>query len=359
MPSDDFNSIHKEDDPNQEMINPCHSIQKLSTGFRALIYLRRHTRKITQLLNSFSFENPDLQAMYQYAVSGGQRSRPLLVLLACEAVGGHARTALPMAAAIELAHKASCIHDDLVDGDDYRRGRITLAKHYGPEKALAVGDLLISLAFEMLEMLSVPAELALQCSHLFTQTFRIMATGQLKDLIYSKGHTPNLEDSMQMLCEKTAVMGELALRIGGLLGGGQANDVEALALYGKKMGLAFQLMNDLNNFWGSELTVGRVPNTDLLARKKTPMICYALEEATSSKRLRLNNLLTMNGDTNPEVVTEIRNLILETGAPHYIDQHINTLLTEANEHLSGLPGSLPKDILKLLTDRVFISKIYF
>lgn len=168
-----------------------------------------------------------------------------------------------------------------------------------------------------------------------------------------------LEDSLQMLNEKTAAMGELALRIGAFLGGGHVDEVGALAMYGKKMGLAFQLMNDLNNFWGAERSVGRTPGTDLIARRKTPLVCYALQVAASPDKKRLSHLLNVNGNASPEEVEEMRMLIQSSGAPVHVSQFIDSLLAEAFTSLEKLQPSLPKEILRVLTNRAFISKIYF
>lgn len=325
----------------------------------ALFYLVRNAKNISRLLENIPCQDSEIQAMYRYAIAGGQRARPLLLLLACEAVGSNTQDVLPAAMAIELAHKASCIHDDLTDGDTYRRGHLTFAKRYGASQALVTGDMLISLGYDMLGLLNVPSDIALQCNRLYTRAFKLMASGQLKDLIFSGDRSVSFEESLQMLTEKTAPLLELALNIGSLLGGGTPDQITALSAYGRTMGLAFQLMNDLNDFSGTELSEGRAGGSDLYARRKTPLICYALQKAEPSVQRRLDRLLRADASVEKGALEEMRSLVVATGAPGFIEMFIGSLLAQARQQLEALPESKARAILELLTDRVFFTKKYF
>jgi geranylgeranyl diphosphate synthase type I len=214
--------------------------------------------------------------------SGGKRLRPLLCLLACEAVGGQVEHALPAAMAIELLHNFSLIHDDIQDGSDTRRHRTTVWKVWGVAHGINCGDAMFAAAFlglSHLKSVGVPAERSLDAQRIFTETCLRLTEGQYLDMTFESQADVDMDDYLSMIGGKTAALISCSTRIGALLGGASGKAVEAYARFGENLGLAFQVIDDILGIWGSEVEVGKSVRSDILTRKKTLPIVYVLHDA--------------------------------------------------------------------------------
>jgi geranylgeranyl diphosphate synthase type II len=204
---------------------------------------------------------------------GGKRIRPILALAACDAVGGSIDAVLPAACAIECIHAFSLIHDDLpcMDDDDLRRGRPTSHKVFGEAMALLAGDALFAFAFELiLRMQEAPADAVLEASRLLAQATgtRGMVGGQVMDML-AQGRDVDLAEVEQIHRWKTGALLEASVVIGGLLGGGTKEQVEALSNYGRNIGLAFQIADDVLDLRGDEEKIGKPVGSDIEMNKAT------------------------------------------------------------------------------------------
>ena len=188
------------------------------------------------------------RAMRYSVLNGGKRVRPVLVLAACEAVGGDQQTILPAACAIEFIHSFSLIHDDLpaLDNDDFRRGKPTSHKVFGEAIAILAGDALLTLAFETLVKTEVLPELLVQATARLALAAGVggMIAGQVADII-SEGRKVEPETLQFIHRNKTGALIQASVYCGGLLGGGNGDQLQALDLYGEKIGLAFQIADDI------------------------------------------------------------------------------------------------------------------
>jgi geranylgeranyl diphosphate synthase type II len=209
------------------------------------------------------------------ALGPGKRLRPLLVLTACEAVGGAWRTALPAAAAVELVHAFSLAHDDLpaMDDDDYRRGRLTTHKKFGEALGILAGDALLALAFEELARLAdrgvKPARIVEAVSRLAEAAGGgQLVAGQALDLA-AEGRPANEAEVLDIHRRKTGALLSASLAIGAIAGGGRPEIVERLALAGRELGLAFQIQDDLLNAGSSLARLGKQTGTDAARGKAT------------------------------------------------------------------------------------------
>jgi geranylgeranyl diphosphate synthase type II len=195
----------------------------------------------------------------------GKRLRPILVLWAAEACGCSVEAALPAACAVEMIHTYSLVHDDLpaMDDDDLRRGRPTCHKVYGEANAILVGDALQALAFETLARGVQPAETAVECIAALAHAAGATALvgGQADDLAgQSAQPNPNGGDlaALEMIHQrKTGAMFHVSLRLGGLVAGADPQRQAALETYGRRLGLAFQIADDLLDVQGEESAVGK------------------------------------------------------------------------------------------------------
>lgn len=223
-----------------------------------------------------------LQAMRYSLLAEGKRLRPLLVLLAAEACGGRVSDALPAACAIEMIHAYSLIHDDLpaMDDDDLRRGRPTCHRQFDEATAILAGDALLTLAFEVLAKHTSPKGKAGECCALLAQAAgpcRLVG-GQADDILAETGgHSLELLERIHR--RKTGALIEVASVLGAVLAGADDPRIQALSEYGRQLGLAFQITDDLLDVEGEEGVVGKRLGKDQDRRKLTFPGLLGMEES--------------------------------------------------------------------------------
>lgn len=209
----------------------------------------------------------------------GKRLRPMLCLLACEAVGGNPESVLPAAAAIELLHNFSLIHDDIEDDSETRRHRTTVWKLWGVPHGINSGDGMYAKAILQLSRLTergVPPERAVSAQRIFAQTCVALTEGQYLDMTFETRMDVDVDSYLRMIRGKSAALIGCSARLGALLGGAGDDVVLAYAQFGENLGMAFQVVDDILGIWGSEERTGKSACTDILSRKKTLPVVYAL-----------------------------------------------------------------------------------
>lgn len=229
------------------------------------------------------------------AVEGftGKGLRPFLCLLVCESVGGDVRQALPAAAALELLHKFTLVHDDIQDRSLHRWGRDTVWSLWGMEQAINVGDGLFALAHLSLARLTdvgVPPERVLEAFRLFDETTVRLCEGQYLDLSFEDRDDVTLADYLAMVSGKTAALIGTAVEMGALVGGAAQPTRRALREFGEALGMAFQMQDDILGLWGSEAVTGKPAGSDILQRKKSLPIVWLLEHGDAAVRDQLRLL---------------------------------------------------------------------
>ncbi|MDY7023604.1 MAG: farnesyl diphosphate synthase, partial [Cyanobacteriota bacterium] len=233
------------------------------------------------------------EAMRYSLLAGGKRLRPILCLATCELVGGTTEMAIPTACSLEMIHTMSLIHDDLpaMDNDDYRRGKLTNHKVYGEDIAILAGDGLLSYAFEFIatQTANVPPQQVLQViAHLgYAVGAAGLVGGQVVDL-ESEGKTDITEEQLTFIhTHKTGALLEASVVCGAILAGASKEDQERLSRYAQKIGLAFQIVDDILDITATQEELGKTAGKDLQAQKATYPSLWGLEE---SKR-RANQLI--------------------------------------------------------------------
>lgn len=210
----------------------------------------------------------------------GKRIRPLLLLLVCAAAGGDWRTALPSAAAVELVHNFSLIHDDIQDNSPLRRGRTTVWKKWGIPQAINAGDAMFTLAQLAaidLEKTISPA-VALKALQILNETCLQLTQGQYLDMHYEARGDLNLDAYWPMVSGKTAALLSACTQIGALAAGAEPGTVSAYRQFGRSLGLAFQAEDDLLGMWGEPALTGKSTESDLVQGKKTLPVLYGLSQ---------------------------------------------------------------------------------
>ena len=249
----------------------------------------------------------------------GKRMRPLLGLLAYASIAGEHTRALPGAAAVELGHNFSLVHDDIEDGDVERRHRPTLWAVHGVAQAINTGDLIFSLsrvALHRLTDLGFPDRTVLRLMRLYDETCVALCEGQYIDIATSASNDPmTVELYFDMIGRKTAALIAGSIEAGAILATDDDEVISRYRRFGWALGLAFQLNDDLLGIWGLEQQTGKVP-TDLARHKKTLPVLYAFEHAAPADRDRLAELYRIARPTEDDIL-EIVAILDRTGAQAY------------------------------------------
>ncbi len=211
--------------------------------------------------------------------SQGKRLRSVLCLLACEAVGGRVERALPAAAAIELVHNFSLIHDDIEDASPTRRHQATVWRLWGVPQAINCGDGMYTVAYVKRSQLAergVPLQRAVSAMRVLSETCLALTEGQYMDMSFEEEPEVDLDRYLWMIRCKSAVLIASSAQLGAFLGGGEQGVVAAYRQFGENLGMAFQVIDDILGIWGTEEVTGKSAATDVLSRKKTLPVVYAL-----------------------------------------------------------------------------------
>ncbi|MBA9088405.1 geranylgeranyl diphosphate synthase type II [Fontibacillus solani] len=291
--------------------------------------LSRYIEEIAQLVGDRlhgiipdHHEVPDnLQRSMEYSLmAGGKRLRPVLVIAAAESLGASQKVALPVACAVEMVHTYSLIHDDLpaMDNDDYRRGKLTNHKVFGEAMAILAGDGLLTHAFYSIAQtarLGVPASdvLAIVEDMAVYAGPSGMVGGQVADMEGEQGIT-DLEQLRYIHEHKTADLIVFSLKAGGRIASATEQQLEALECYGRAIGLAFQIQDDILDLVGDESKLGKKTQSDVKQGKVTYPYFIGLEDSRAEvdRLTRVAKDALTNGDIpNPEMLLDIADYLLK------------------------------------------------
>jgi geranylgeranyl diphosphate synthase, type I len=208
----------------------------------------------------------------------GKRIRPLLLLLTTAACGADWQPALPAACCVELVHNFSLVHDDIQDGSDLRRGRLTVWKQWGMPQAINAGDalfILSHLALNEIEKDFAP-KIVQEVSAVINKACLSLSTGQFLDIAYESQNGLTTEDYWKMISGKTAALLSACTQIGAILGGADEITQDNYRSFGHYLGLAFQVQDDFLGIWGDSALTGKSTESDLVAGKKSLPVLYGL-----------------------------------------------------------------------------------
>ncbi|PKB64574.1 MAG: hypothetical protein BZY80_02490 [SAR202 cluster bacterium Io17-Chloro-G2] len=275
------------------------------------------------------------------SMTQGKALRPTLCLFACEALAADTARALPAAAALELIHNFSLIHDDIQDQDVERRHQPTLWRLWGLPRALVAGNGLQSvgdLAILNVAGGEVPPERALRVSQILTESYIEMIQGQCLDLDFESRTEIVAGEYLQMIAYKTGALIRSGVEIGVLLATDDPVAFNAFSRFGSSIGRAFQIRDDFLGIWGDQATTGKPAGNDIRRRKKTFPVVFALENAGGNSREELLRIYGQEELTDPDVdnVLTILEMVGAQKQSHSITE------TSAQEALAALdPIALP------------------
>jgi geranylgeranyl diphosphate synthase, type I len=283
-------------------------------------------------------------------VHNGKQIRPVICLLACQAAGGDWQQALPAAAAIELLHNFSLIHDDIEDASSTRRGRPTLWTIWGVEQAINAGDAMFAFAHLALNQLvgrGVAAETAVHALRRFDETCVKLTQGQHADMDFETRDSVTVDEYLAMITGKTAVLLSLCTELGALIAGCEAQTIHNYAQFGLNLGLAFQVIDDILGIWGDEAVIGKSASTDILTKKKTLPVLYSLAQNNSLRQLYEQET------TDEAFVQEAIALLNSSNAREYAGQRAAYYSQNALQHLEeAQPSGAAFTALNQLSDKL-------
>jgi octaprenyl-diphosphate synthase len=269
--------------------------------------------------------------------AGGKRIRPRLVLLFSEALGFEGPERYELAATVEFIHTATLLHDDVVDESALRRGRATANAMFGNAASVLVGDFLYSRAFQM--MVSVDRMRVLE---VLADATNVIAEGEVLQLLNM--HDPDLavEDYLQVIRYKTAKLFEASARLGAVIAGAPPALEDACADYGRSLGTAFQLVDDLLDYEGNSSELGKNVGDDLREGKPTLPLLVAMERADEADRALIRHAIEQGEQQKlPQILAIVRN----TGALDATRQAAQAEADKARAVLDALPPSAARNAL--------------
>jgi octaprenyl-diphosphate synthase len=273
----------------------------------------------------------------------GKRLRPVLLLLTARACGRITPDHRVLGAVVEMIHTATLVHDDVLDEADVRRHAATVNASWGNSASILLGDYLFTHAFHLASSVDARA-----CRLIGEATNRV-CEGELHQTVQRGNWSLNERDYLDIVEAKTAELTSCCTRLGALYSGAEPAVVESLARYGRWLGIAFQIADDLLDLVGEERITGKSLGTDLEQHKPTLPLIHLLDKASDETTSRLRQILSSPGNHKREA---LQPFLMESGSLRYAGRKAEEYAAKARGELNCLPASECKSILELLTDRV-------
>ena len=285
---------------------------------------------------------PLVNQVAEYIISaGGKRLRPVLVLLIANAYGYQGKNHHDLAATIEFIHTATLLHDDVVDESSLRRGRQTANALFGNAASVLVGDFLHSRAFQM--MVSVGSVPIMQ---VVADATNVIAEGEVLQLLNM--HDPDVTEDryLQVIRSKTAKLFEASAKVGALIAGANEEQVEAAAEYGRSIGTAFQLIDDVLDDTGNAEEIGKNVGDDLREGKPTLPLIYLMKNGTAEEKELVRTCIEQGDESQFD---KILHAITQSGALNYTKEKALEAARKAAAAVTHLPDSPYKEALLTLS----------
>lgn len=314
---------------------------------------------ISEKVNDFIFDTLKgkpaelYEASLHYIKAGGKRLRPLITVLACRISGGKEDIAIPGAAAVEVLHTFTLVHDDIIDKDDFRRGVPTVHRLWGIDMAILAGDTLHAYAYKCLLRavdVGVPIERVLKSMNYLTDATITIAEGQALDMLLPLRQNVSVDDYIEMVNKKTATLFAISATIGATLAGAQEKVVENLREIMTSAGIAFQIRDDILGLIGDEKVLGKPVYSDLREGKMTILVIYAYNKASENEKKKIK-LVLGNRAATIEELREVAEIIKRLGAVEYAEYLADTYAEKAINLLKTVE-SVDSEALTMLKDVV-------
>ncbi len=288
-----------------------------------------------------------LYAPIKYSLDGGgKRLRPMLTILSCNIFSENPFSALPAAAAIEVFHNFTLLHDDIMDNAAVRRGKPSVYNRWGRNVAILSGDAMVIYAYKLLYQ--TPAEYLAPVLSCFNHMALAVCEGQQYDMDFESREDVSLDEYISMIDKKTAALLSGATLIGAICGGADKHNCQKLLSFAKEFGLAFQIQDDLLDAYGTEEQLGKRIGGDILEGKKTFLTITALQLADRSKRLEILGLLKDKTIKEEDKIARMMALYDSLGVKEYTEKEISARFEKILGALNSL--DVPAERLEPIKD---------
>lgn len=281
---------------------------------------------------------------------GGKRIRPILVILTCKAVGGDYQDCLDAAAAIEILHNFTLVHDDIMDKDDLRRNRQTVHTKWDEATAILAGDGLVALAYHYL--LKSKTDHIKEIAEIFTAGIIELCEGQALDKEFERQYDINLDQYLLMIEKKTARLLMMATEIGAIIGGGDEAQRNILKKFACQLGCAFQIQDDLLDI---APTSGKTFGSDIKRKKMTFLIVHALNQSVPQTRDRLLAIIHKPEISHEDILT-VRDLLEQSGTLQFAQHEVDSRIVQSQQLLNQLTPSESHTDLNMLLNWILERK---
>lgn len=274
----------------------------------------------------------------------GKQMRPIMTILAAKMLGEVTTATIQGAAALELLHNATLMHDDVVDMSDQRRGADTINKVWGNNVAVLMGDFFLSKCLACSN-----ATGSLQISNILADMVAMLVEGELEQLSNVRSHMLSEESYFSVIRGKTASLFSACMKVGALSAGAKEEDITRMSKIGELMGLIFQIRDDIFDYFPS-VEVGKPTGHDILEGKITLPLLYALQHAPAEDAKRMRDVIDQSQELSPVQVSQLVDFAKELGGIEYAQARMKNLAFEVNQMLSSYPETPSRDAMLLLLD---------
>ena len=286
-------------------------------------------------LSSLRFEK-EPKGLYEpisYIIQlGGKKMRPVLAMMACEAMGKDPISALGAATAVELFHNFTLLHDDIMDDAILRRGQQTVHLKWDVNSGILSGDALLVMAYEQLNLYD--DALFSEMTKLLSKTAILVCEGQQYDVDFENRDNVSMDEYIQMVRLKTAVLLGCALRMGALVGQASSNTADSLYEFGVNLGIAFQLQDDLLDAFGDPKTFGKKVGGDIIENKKTILYHLTRAHATAKDFADFEQLMSSTPQDEEQKINDVKAIYESTDARRRTTEHVMTYTEKALDALN-------------------------
>ena len=315
--------------------------------------------KVNGFVKELEFEREprELYAPIRYTLSqGGKRVRPVLFLMAYNLYKEVVDEALYPAVAMETYHNYTLIHDDVMDRADIRRGLPTVCAKWGDTMAILSGDTMLVLAYEFLA--HAPSDKLAPMLALFTETAKQVGDGQQYDIEFESRDNVTEKEYLEMIRLKTSVLLAASLKMGGILAGASEEDLENLYAYGEKIGLAFQLQDDLLDVYADQSLFGKKIGGDICCNKKTFLLITALNLATPEQLAGMKEWMAKKEFDEQEKIAYFTDMYNKLGVKEICEKRIESLFAMCDDYIDRISlEDAKKANLKLFANSLLNRKL--
>ncbi|MGQ9818952.1 MAG: polyprenyl synthetase family protein [Candidatus Kapaibacteriales bacterium] len=282
---------------------------------------------------------------------GGKRLRPILTLVACEMYGGTFEDALNAAFAIEYLHNFTLVHDDIMDNSNFRHGKPTIHNKWDLSTAILSGDVLAGLGFKALQAYSNSTNFGAIFNR-YVDAFIKVCEGQALDILFNSKNDVNEDEYFEMISKKTANLIQASLVIGALCASALEKDITYLEKFGRNLGIAFQIQDDLLDLTADQSKLGKMVGLDLIEKKKTLLVIKAKKLATTKKDRDLISKIFSEEKVSADEIKDFDHLFRKLNVYKYVQKDIDFYVQQSLALINNFPNNNARKVLEFIVNQI-------